>query len=471
MNPITAIKKYIYLLQAENYHLRRVLRVSLSGKKISNPEIVWTPKLVVVVILAIGLCLSATYFIASPFTNWLVFILLLYIFSLIFTVFLLGATILLLPIDTPIKKFLLLRAKHKIQKLRPRLKIIGITGSFGKTTTKEVISSVLSQKLRVAKSPENHNTPLGISRFILNDLDEKTDVLVVEMGAYKKGDVKTLCNLVSPDIAVITGINESHLERFGSLENTVRTKLEILEGLDPSKLVVLNADSGLVVKNYKRFFQGTPMLYSSGENPLASSSATRVDFDPKTLRLNLIITSLDEKYSFSLPFLGKYITGTIGAAIIVAKNLGLDKEQIKRGVESLTPAPHRLEVVSNKNGVVVIDDSYNGNPDGVKAAIEALSQFEKYRRIYVTPGLVEMGKDSKAVHLKIGSQLTSVADLVILIRNSVTGYIAEGLRAKGFSENDIMWFDSSKAARNALPNIIKTGDVILFQNDWPENYF
>ncbi len=470
MNPLAAIKRSIYLLQLENYHLLRFIKASLRSPQKVSPNITWTPKLVMVFFLSLILQVTIAYWGAMVLGRWITFFVFLYTLSFFYFILLTVSTILVTPIDYPLKQYLILKAKKKISSLRPKLKIVGITGSYGKTTTKEVIASILAQKFKVLKTPENFNTPLGVSRFVLKEVSNDTEILVVEMGAYKRGDIKKLCRLAPPDVAVLTGINESHLERFGSLQNTVRTKFEILEGLRNSGLAVLNADNALVVENSGKFFKGTPLFYTSGKHPLAFVQTEKAKFNPKSLGLDLTLTRGNTKYNFTVPFLGKYIAGAIGAGITIADKLGLTKEQVKKGVAQLRPLPHRLEIVSSKNGVVVIDDSYNGNPNGVREAINALSQFKQKRKIYVTPGLVEMGGVSPVVHKQIGEELAPVADLIILIRNSVTGNIANGLKRQGFPINDIMWFDTAQAARESLPNIVKAGDVILFQNDWPENY-
>ncbi len=470
MNPIKAIKGSISLLQLENYHLPRFLSVSLRAPKRSfAAKITWTPKLLVVSTVALALQVGAAYFAFTMGGGWIGFLIYLYILSFAHFSFLALATILFLPIDYPLKQYLVFKARAKVARLRPGLKVVAITGSYGKTTTKEVVSTILAEKLRVLKTPENFNTPLGISRFVMREVDKDTDVLVVEMGAYQRGDIRALCKITPPDIAILTGINESHLERFGSLENTIKAKFEILQGLIPSGKAILNADDELVSTNYQRFFKGTPAFYSSKDNPGAILRTKSASFEAEAMTLRLVLEN-SERYEFSVPFLGRYVAGTIGAGILVAEELGLAKEDILKGAGKLRPSPHRLEIASTKNDVVVIDDSYNGNPDGVREAIGALAQFTKRRKIYVTPGLVEMGGRKREVHKRIGEQLSSVADLVILIRNSVTGYIAEGLEKQGFSSDDIMWFDTSQAARESLPNIVRAGDVILFQNDWPENY-
>src|SRR3989344_1619662 len=323
MNPFVAIRRNIYLLQLENYHLARFIGVCLKSPKISSIKIIWTPKLVVVSTLAFALQILTAYLMSGIWGGWIIFFALSYVFFFTYFIFLTVSTILLIPIDYPVKRYLISKAKKKVVGLRSKLKIIGITGSYGKTTTKEVIASILAQKFKVLKTPENFNTPLGIARFILKGLSNDTEVLVVEMGAYRRGDIMELCGLTPPDIAVLTGINESHLERFGSLENTVKAKFEIVEALDSSGIAVLNADSDLVIKNYKRFFSGTPYFYASGKHPLESIHIGKVGFNPKSFRMELTLTQHGNRHNFSVPFLGKYIAGTINAGILIANHLGL----------------------------------------------------------------------------------------------------------------------------------------------------
>ena len=171
------------------------------------------------------------------------------------------------------------------------------------------------------------------------------------------------------------------------------------------------------------------------------------------------------------PLLGQYNLDKIDGVIYLAKKLGLNHQEIEIGLKKIKTPAHRLQPILNqKNNILVIDDSYNGNPDGVEEAIKTLSLFKKRRKIFVTPGLVEMGDKNKEVHQKIGKRLNDVVDLVILIKNSVTPYVEEGLINAGFNQKNILMCDSMMEAQNNLNNIIKSGDVVLFQNDWPDNY-
>ncbi len=468
MNPLKTIKYQLYLFQLENYDLRRFL--ALIGKTFGHPkfpprkELVWTAKAKALFLTALVLQALVAAFLADGLIALVVFGLLSYIHFL----FLAAATMLLRPPDFVLKSIIIARAKRKLKKFQ-NLKIIGITGSYGKTTMKEVLAAVLEVKFKVLKTPDSVNTEVGIGRLILKELTAQTEIFIVEMGAYRRGDIKTLCELARPDIAILTGINEAHLERFGSIENTVGAKFEIVENSAPDALVVLNRDDERVRENYKKFVGGHKVLFYSKNNaPLPP----------------LILRGGEGEL-----LLGDYAKGMINAACSIARELEMTDAEILKGFSQIKPIPHRLEPIENPNGILVIDDSYNGNPDGVREAIKVLSQFKDKRKIFLTPGLVEMGERSPEIHTEIGRQLSKAADIVILIKNSVTPFIEEGVlsvsssgersetressldsRLRGNDKPQIIWFDNTSSAHEALAKLLKPGDVILFQNDWPDNY-
>ena len=337
---------------------------------------------------------------------------------------------------------------------------IGIAGSFGKTTMREIIKTVLSEGKKVAAPPWSYNTPLGISKFV-KTLKGDEDVLVFEFGEYYPGDVRRLCELVGPSIGVITGINEAHLQKFKSLERTVETIYELADYLG-ERPVYVNIESELARKNlrpshtpYDRECAGNWKI----ENPrtdLAGTSFTLIRDGTK-----LELTSA---------LLGLHQIGPLAAAADIAIRFGLSFEQVQTGIKKTRPFEHRLEPKARNDGVVTIDDSYNGNPDGVNAAIEFLESLKGRRRFYVTPGLVEMGARTREIHKQIGKKLAKVnIEKVVLIKNSVTSDIECGLKEEGY-RGDVIWFDDAPAAFAALPFLTVSGDIVLLQNDWPDQY-
>jgi len=469
---INLSKYQLYLLQLENYELFRFWKLLFKKgfwpKKPQRKELVWTAKAFSVFALAELLMLAAaalSFFVfmaqlgirSSVLLGFAVFVVLKNLPFLGYSL----AVALLLPLDFLLKQVLVFRARHKIKNLAS-LKVIGIAGSYGKTTMKEVLLAVLSAKFKVAATPESVNTPVGIARWALKKLDPSVELLIVEMGEHYKGDVEEVCAIAQPDIAVVTGINEAHLERMKSLENVVDTIFEIVSRSKPGALVVLNGDDRNVIQNYKKYVWPDHKVESFKAEDLSNRN-----FNTQTLRWE---TELAEIGKVKINLLGEYVLADVSAAVRLAKSLGMGSEEIKKGVEKIQPVEHRLEPIKSGGDVLVIDDAYNGNSTGVTEAIKVLSRFQNRRKIYITPGLVETGKAAEEVHKKIGGELASVADLVILIKNSVTPFIAEGLKAAGCTPEKIVWFNTAAAAHENLKNILKPGDVILFQNDWGDQY-
>lgn len=454
MNVFRPLLYQLYLLQLENYSIRgfwrlmrrKVVYEFFAGR--TRHAIKWTLKTRIIFALTLVLAGLASWsqsdnFDYSPWMKWVISFGYFILYSnLLGSIFLTISVLLFWPLDYISKSIIVARGKAKLRQF-PNVKIIGITGSFGKTTMKESLAAVLSEKYKVLKTPDNINTPVGISRLVLKELNEQTQVFIVEMGANRMHDIRELCQLAVPDISVLTGINEAHLETFGNIQNTIQTKFEIVQYAKAQALAVLNADSPHIKANFNKY-TGTKRVawYQSGEMP----------------------------FNVEVPLLGEYISGVLNACVIVAKEMNMSDEEIKRGFQKIQPVPHRLQPIKNPNGITVIDDSYNGNPAGVSEAIKVLKKYPATRRIFITPGLVEMGSESEKVHMKIGEELATVADLVILVKNSATPHIAAGLEAKGFDAKNIMWFNSAQEAHGSLGGILKSGDVILFQNDWPDNY-
>ena len=435
INPFAYFYYHLYLLQLEEYDIARFLRTIWHTKGVPRAQLrkklVWTNKMIFIAAVTSGLILVSAYMFSF---------LLLFAFYISY-IPLIVVVLLLTPLDLSLKKGRVNKAKKLLSRY-PNLKTIGIAGSYGKTTMKEAVSTVLEQKFIVVKTPENVNTPLGIAELILKKVNEKTEVLVVEMGEYKRGDIKDICSLVKPQIGIITGINEAHLERMGNLSNTVSAIFELAQNMDKDGFLALNDDCELIHNNYKKYVAHQQIaLYSS--------------HDESNLKSGL---------------LGRYAAGVLSATAAVAKKLGLSDEQIKMGASLIKPLPHRLEPIAGARGVLVIDDSYNGNSEGVKEAIYLLSTYGGRRKVYVTPGLVEAGGLISKVHKEIGRELSSVADIVVLIENSVTPFIAEGLIENGFKKENIRWYKSSESAHADMAHIVEPNDVVLFQNDWPDNY-
>ncbi len=462
-NPIRFFYFHLLLLQLEEYDLVRFIKVVVNTKGIPprrdfRKPLKYTVKIKLIIALSSLLILLIAFFISKIFNNnpyKIIVFVLIYALELYFSyIFLIIINVLLLPIDMFIKELLIFFAKNKLKKLN-KIKIIGIAGSYGKTGMKDLITAVLGEKYQVVKTPESVNTPIGIARIILSQVNEKTEILVVEMGEYYPGDIKNICLIAPPQIGVITGINEAHLERLKSIDNSVRTIFEITQNMKPDGILLLNGKDKHIKNNYKKFIVNQETYFYSSKGKIEFNEDA-----PGYIYQKIF-----------LPILGGYNLDKIDGVIYLAKKLGLTNQEIESGLKKIRTPAHRLQSILNREkNILVIDDSYNGNPDGVEEAIKTLSLFKKRRKIFITPGLVEMGSKSTEVHQRIGKRLNDVVDLVILVRNSVTPDIEEGLIKSGFNKKNILMCDSMMEAQNNLEHILKSGDVVLFQNDWPDNY-
>src|SRR3989338_3896071 len=361
-------------------------------------------------------------------------------------------------LQKPFEYVLVIRARKKLT--RHKGLRIAIAGSFGKTSMREVLKTVLSEGKKVSAPPFSHNTPIGICRFI-EQLKGDEEVLIFELGEYYPGDVMKLCTLINPEIGIITGVNEAHLQKFGTLEKTTGTIFELADYLK-DRSVYVNGENDMARKNAL----SNHILYSRDG---AGDFGTE-DLQTGLSGTNFMIVKGGTKSFVSSKLLGLHNVGPLIATAHIAYRLGFTDTEIKAGIGKTKAFNHRLEPNEDRNGVITIDDSYNGNPDGAHAIIEFLSSIKGHRRWYVTPGLVEMGSRTEDVHKEIGRRLARAGiEKVILIKNSVTSYIEQGLKDTGYSD-EVLWFEDALLAFNALPHLTVKGDVVLLQNDWPDQY-
>ncbi len=464
------IRSLVYMLQASEYHIGDYLLWYRRTKNFSAVEyrkqLVHTRKAMLISasawIIVLLLCAIALFLLSLNigFIKYILSVgLLLSIPYIVAYVIIVPIFLVRIFIQTPIEYYIVWRATQKLKAHRA-IKI-AIAGSFGKTSMREILKTIIGDSKKVAAPPHSYNTPLSISRFV-ETLTGNEEVLIFELGEYYPGDVRKLCKLTRPDIGIITGVNEAHLEKFKSLDRTVSTIFELADWLGGEKKVYVNDENTLARKHASR----QHVLYSR-----AGVNAWKVS-DPYTdiYGTSFTLSKGGKKLLLHTDLLGLHQIGPVVAAIDIALQVGVSVERIKQAVAKTKPFAHRLEPKTDAHGVTTLDDSYNGNPDGVKAVIEFLAAQKGGRRFYMTPGLVEMGDRTKVVHQKIGEELASAGiEKVVLIRNSVTPYIAEGLD-RGLYRGEIIWFDDALVAFRALSHLTIKGDIVLLQNDWPDQY-
>ncbi len=401
--------------------------------------------------------------ILSYFPLWAGILTIIYYFSSFYTY---GANYIAKPLEEKINKEYYIQASEKIKKMN--VNSVGITGSYGKTSTKFITETILKEKYRVLKTPESYNTPMGISKIINNELTDDYDVFIAELGATKTGDIDEVAKLTNPKIGIITSIGPCHLETFKSIENIMRTKYELIENLPDDGIAIFNYDNEYVKRLADKTFK-EKLLYGIDNIEDTDVFATNIHVDSLGSSFSLCIKSLGV-IECRTKLLGKHnILNILGGAAI-ASVLGLSLNEIKRGISNLETVEHRLQLIDNGLGILVIDDAFNSNPDGAKAALDVLNSFTDKRKIIVTPGMVELGDIEETENFKFGEQIACVCDIAILIGKKRTLPIYQGMKKHNFNEDNLYVVNSLNEATEILKSLTKVNDVVLFENDLPDTY-
>jgi|LGOV01.1.fsa_nt_gb UDP-N-acetylmuramoyl-tripeptide--D-alanyl-D-alanine ligase len=377
------------------------------------------------------------------------------------------AHIILFPIESLIKLYYLLKAKLKLKKHIGLIKI-GITGSYGKTSTKFILSSILSQKFKICISPSSFNTPMGLSMVVNNYLKPDDEVLIAEMGAKRKGEIKFLCKLIKPQHAILTSIGNQHLETFKSVENIIKTKYEIIKHSKKTGHKIFNADNDKVKKLYDSSNEVTKQYVKLNDND-AYVTANNLKVTEEGSEFDLIIKG-QKAVRVSTVLLGKHNIQNILMSVAMARMIGLSLKQIKRGVENLKPTPHRLEVIKSAGGVTILDDSFNASVEGSSSALEVLNLFKSTNKVVATCGLIELGEKAYESNLNLGKKIGEVASKCIIINEINKQAIKDGLIETGFKLENIYEVKSLKDAQELFRGLLKKGSVLLIENDLPDNF-
>ena len=354
------------------------------------------------------------------------------------------------------------------------LRIIGITGSFGKTSVKYYLTTLLSESFSVLMTPESYNTPMGIVRTIREHLKPTHEIFVCEMGARHLHDIKEITDIVHPDDGIVTSIGYQHLETFHSLENIISTKYELLDAVDEKEkaegkqegkhLKFVNGDNEIIRANMK-YPDAITYGLSDGN-----------DYQAKDVQVSGAGTSFTvtapsgETAEFSTRLVGRHNVENIVGAIAAANSLGVPMKKLVMAVRRLVSVPHRLELTKHGN-VSILDDAYNSNPNGAKVALETLSLFEGSVKILVTPGMVELGEKEAEYNEEFGKQAAAVCDYIILVGQKNSADIERGALGAGFDKEKIFTKSSFKEASELMYEIDAGKEkVILLENDLPDNY-
>ncbi len=387
----------------------------------------------------------------------------------------LGENMLANSINRPVEKGVnnhYINDAKRILKENPDLTIIGVTGSYGKTSVKFYLETLLRQRYRVLVTPESYNTPMGIVITIRKFLKPTHEIFVCEMGARYVGEIKEDCDLVHPHHGLITSIGPQHLDTFESMENIQKTKFELADAVPDGGILFLNGDNEYIAEELERR-KGSRPLY---DNPVMyhsqkiGSGYYASDIVITNHGTDFTVNAPDgESERFSMKLVGMHNVINVMGAIAVAHEFDIPLAELRIPVRRIQSVPHRMEM-KNHGDVTIIDDAFNSNPIGSKAAVETLAIMDGMR-ILITPGMVELGEDEAEYNRKFGTYAADCCDRIFLVGRKHTEPIKEGILSKGFPEKHLEVFDKVEDAISRA-YAVKTDQhkYILLENDLPDNY-
>jgi UDP-N-acetylmuramoyl-tripeptide--D-alanyl-D-alanine ligase len=340
------------------------------------------------------------------------------------------------------------------------LTVIGVTGSYGKTSVKEFLYAILKTQYPVLKSPESYNTILGIAKVIDLELDKSYQYFICEMAAYKRGEIAELAQMLKPKFGILTGINEQHLETFGSIENTISAKFELIDAIPENGFAVINGDNELARENAQKYKKNF-VSYGLGD---FNFSAKNIKITEEGTVFDLILDS--RIYPCKTKLIGKSQIENIVAASTMSFKLGMTPEAIVKAIKEISGVPHRLEF-RKKEDMMIIDDAYNSNVTGFKEALRLLENFKDRPKIIVTPGIVDLGTKTLEIHKPLGRLAADICDAVILVGKSDR---TQGLAAGVTNTKKLHWINSINDLSNLLKTLNLKNPVVLLENDLPDNY-
>lgn len=392
----------------------------------------------------------------------------LFILNIISPFLCLLANLLNFPIDFIGKKKYINDAK-KILDDMPDLIVIGVTGSYGKTSVKNYLYKTLSTKYEVLMTPKNYNTTLGVVKTIRENLKPFHQIFICEMGATNIGDIKEICDIVNPKIGIITAIGPQHLESFKSIDNIIKTKFELARSIKKNNgTIFLNFNNeylckqSLDVKTISYGINDESLDYNS-YNLVSSSKGLSFKILDKSNKIS------EHVYQFNSKLIGKHNIINMTGAIAIANHLGIPLKNLIPSIRDIQSVEHRLKVIP-KGKLTIIDDSYNSNPISSKSALDCLSDFEG-TKIIVTPGLIELGNNEKKYNFELGQYISSICDYAYLVGKKNSKILIDGILSKGFNKDRIFIVNTPQEAINQISNLqIKDNITILLENDLPDNY-
>lgn len=380
---------------------------------------------------------------------------------------LVAADVVMSPVQASINARFKNRAARKLSSIAPT--VIGVTGSFGKTSTKFAIASLLGDQSEVLATPGSFNTPLGLTRTINEHLTEHHRFLVAEMGAYKEGEIAELCDLVHPTIGVLTAIGPAHLDRFGSMDAIRRAKYEIVTSLPPEGTAIMNVDDPEVRALADHTENVRVVRYGIDPAGNPGLTATEIEVGNSGTSFRVTDARTGESVAVSTRLLGRHSIGHVLAGVATALVTGRRLSEMVAPVAALEPVEHRLQLIEGTGGITVIDDAFNSNPEGAAAALAVLESMPARRKIVVTPGIIELGPLQAQENERFGERAAVVADVVIVVAKVNRAAILAGA-GRVANGAEVYAVDTLTEATAKFPELVGPGDVVLFENDLPDQY-
>lgn len=508
---LKAVLFWIYLWQLKEYHIERFIDHfrTYKGKKIFL-NVLYLVKFLLLTLLLINYAffnvvfyILLTIYIAESFNflmrkpkwpTWTVKTILLFLVSLalvflflvkaylleniipftlslllfdIFTFAIASFVVLLFqPLFAMARNIILRKAKNKISQHK-NLTVIGITGSYGKTSTKEFLATILSSKFKILSTKDHKNSEMGIAKTILEELKTEHQIFIVEMGAYSKGGIKLLCDMARPSIGMVTGVNEQHLSTFGTMENLLSAEggQELLNSLPKDGLLVVNGDNKYCMDLYKK-----ANIYKK----VYSLKNDKVDSDVWAEEISVLEHSLDfmamtrdkEVTHINVDILGKQSIQNLLGAVLIAKELGMSLEEISKAAAHIKQEQAGITLKKGIHGIKIIDSSYSSNPDGVIADLEYLNVF-KEKKVVIMPCLIELGKKSSEVHYHIGKKIAEVCNLAIITTKDKFEEVKKGAVENSMDAKNIIFCEKAKEILHIITTFCKEDDAVLLEGGRP----
>ena len=377
----------------------------------------------------------------------------------------LAALALLAPVEKRINRRFTDDARRILRSM-PDLKIIGITGSYGKTSTKHYLQRILSESFDTLMTPGSFNTPLGVVRTVREHLKPYNEVFIVEMGAKNIGDIKEICDIVNPSIGIVTAVGEQHLESFKTIENVQRTKFELIDALPADGLAVVNDDFPFAAN--RPVDNVEVVRYAIRDTAGATVTARDITYDSRGT--SFTIAGPDWEMRLHTHLVGECNISNLMAAVVTARHLGVPDEKIRIAVDHIEQVEHRLNLKRTPGGITIIDDAFNSNPTGSALALDVLASMTGGQRIIITPGMIELGDRQEELNRAFGRKIAECADTVIVVGHYNRDAILEGIAEGSMAQERVMMADTFSEAQAMLTSMAKAGDTVLYENDLPDTF-